>query len=207
MLIPDKKPEHYINNSEFSEALRQYKQDVIDAEDEDNPKPPVPNYIGECFMKIANGLSSKPNFMNYSYRDEMIGDGIENCLMYFENFDPEKSQNPFAYFTQIIYYAFIRRIQKEKKQLYIKYKATENFGVLDEYEMLELGDGTVRQLQVYDEMYDFISKYEASEAKKKSANKQPKGIETFFEPESNIIDNDIINELSEELIIDGGVDE
>ena len=78
-------------------------------------KPPVTNYIGECFLKIANGLSYRPNFINYTYRSEMVSDGIENCLQYIHNFDPEKSKNPFAYFTQIIYYAFLRRIQKEKE--------------------------------------------------------------------------------------------
>ena len=79
--------------------------------------PPVTNYIGECFLKIVNHLSYRPNFINYTYREEMISDGIENCLQYVHNFNPEKSDNPFAYFTQIIYYAFLRRIQKEKKQL------------------------------------------------------------------------------------------
>ena len=82
--------------------------------------PPVTNYIGECFLKIATHLSYRPNFINYTYRDEMISDGIENCLQYVKNFNPEKSSNPFAYFTQIIYYAFLRRIQKEKKQTHVK---------------------------------------------------------------------------------------
>jgi len=85
-------------------------------------KPPVTNYIGECFLKIANHLSYRPNFINYTFRDDMISDGIENCLQYLDNFNPEKSNNPFAYFTQIIYYAFVRRIQKEKKQVTIKQK-------------------------------------------------------------------------------------
>ena len=79
-------------------------------------KPRVSNYIGECFLKIANGLSHKPNFMNYTFKDDMVSDGIENCLQYIHNFNPDKSNNPFAYFTQIIYYAFIRRIQREKNK-------------------------------------------------------------------------------------------
>jgi DNA-directed RNA polymerase specialized sigma subunit len=91
----------------------------------------MPNYVAECIMKIATHLSHKPNFVNYTFREDMISDGIENCLQYVDNFDPDKSNNPFAYFTQIIYFAFIRRIQKEKKQLYIKYKATENANVFD----------------------------------------------------------------------------
>ena len=141
--------------------------------------PPIPNYIGECFMKIAEGLSHKPNFINYTYRDEMMSDGIENCLMYFNNFNPEKSKNPFAYFTQIIYYAFLRRIQKEKKQTYVKYKATEQMGILDEFEMLELEDGTSMQFQLYDNIAEFIETYETAKENKKAV-KKPKGIEKFL---------------------------
>jgi hypothetical protein len=96
------KQKHYVNNEDFLKSLVQYKKDCAVAKKAKKDKPPIPNYIGECFMKIAEGLSHKPNFINYTYRDEMISDGIENCLMYFENFDPEKSKNPFAYFTQII---------------------------------------------------------------------------------------------------------
>ena len=137
-------------------------------------------------MKIAEGLSHKPNFINYSYRDEMISDGIENCLMYFANFDETKSKNPFAYFTQIIYYAFLRRIQKEKKQLYVKYKATEMIGILDEFEMLEHEDGTSSQFELYDNISEFIGNYEDARAAKKEAKavKKPKGLEKFIGEES-----------------------
>ena len=117
-----KKNEHYVDNSKFLEAMREYKILCEDAKKNDKEKPLVTNYIGGCFLKIANHLSYRPNFINYTYRDDMIRDGIENCLQYLDNFDPEKSKNPFAYFTQIIYYAFIRRIQKEKKQVEIKQK-------------------------------------------------------------------------------------
>ena len=117
-----KKNEHYVDNSKFLEAMKEYKILCEDAKKNDKEKPLVTNYIGGCFLKIANHLSYRPNFINYTYRDDMISDGIENCLQYLDNFDPEKSKNPFAYFTQIIYYAFIRRIQKEKKQVEIKQK-------------------------------------------------------------------------------------
>ena len=110
----------------------------------------------------------------------MISDGIENCLMYFHNFDPTKSTNPFAYFTQIIYYAFLRRIQKEKKQLYIKYKATEHYGILDEFEMMESEDGSTVQFELYDNIAEFIENYEDAKKNKKVAIK-PKGIEKFFD--------------------------
>ena len=113
---------NYINNAEFLAAIKEYKIKIKEAEDQGLPKPQIPNYLGECILKIATHLSYKPNFINYSYKDDMILDGIENCINYFDNFDPNKSSNPFAYFTQIIYYAFLRRIGKEKKQSYIKNK-------------------------------------------------------------------------------------
>ena len=116
------KKEHYVNNKEFLAAMVEYKEKCNKAEERGRNKPPVTNYIGECFLKIANHLSYRPNFINYTFRDDMISDGIENCLQYLGNFNPEKSNNPFAYFTQIIYYAFVRRIQKEKKQTTIKHK-------------------------------------------------------------------------------------
>jgi DNA-directed RNA polymerase specialized sigma24 family protein len=116
------KKEHYVNNKEFLEAMKAYRKSVNKSKREKKEKPPVTNYIGSCFLKIANHLSYRPNFINYTFRDDMISDGIENCLQYLDNFNPAKSNNPFAYFTQIIYYAFIRRIQKEKKQTTIKHK-------------------------------------------------------------------------------------
>jgi len=124
-----KKTDHYIDNKRFFEEMKVWKALVKAADKEDKPHPPVTSYIGECFMAIADRLSRKPNFINYPYRDEMISDGIENCLLYAYNFDPKKSTNPFSYFTQIIYYAFLRRISKEKKQAYIKLKKIENSNI------------------------------------------------------------------------------
>ena len=173
------KQKHYINNADFLQALIDYKKAQKDAKKAKLPPPPIPNYIGECFMKIAEGLSHKPNFINYTYRDEMMADGIENCLMYFDNFDPSKSKNPFAYFTQIIYYAFLRRIGKEKKQLYVKYKATETAGILDEFELNENEDGTFRQFELYDNISEFISNYENARKEKKA--KKASVIDNFVE--------------------------
>tara|TARA_Y100000361_G_scaffold51926_1_gene45437 strand:- start:949 stop:1494 length:546 start_codon:yes stop_codon:yes gene_type:complete len=133
----EKKKEHYVNNKEFLAAMVEYKKLCIEAEDAGEEKPPVTNYIGECFLKIANHLSYRPNFINYTFRDDMISDGIENCLQYLDNFNPDKSNNPFAYFTQIIYYAFIRRIQKEKKQANIKAKLIAEGG----YEDMAVNEG------------------------------------------------------------------
>jgi hypothetical protein len=123
-----KRSEHYVNNKEFLAALIKYREDKEIAEIQGKPKPPIPRYIGECFLKIANHLSFKPNFVNYMFKEDMISDGIENCVQYIHNFNPEKSQNPFAYFTQIIHYAFLRRIQREKRQLEIKNKILERSG-------------------------------------------------------------------------------
>ena len=123
-----KNKDHYVNNKDFLEALVEYKKEVEENALEGKPKPQVSRYIGECFIKIATHLSYKPNFINYMFRDEMISDGVENCIQYIDRFDLKKSSNPFAYFTQIIYYAFLRRIQKEKRQLDIKSKIVEKSG-------------------------------------------------------------------------------
>ena len=130
-----KKSEHYVHNKEFLQAMIEYKDKCEKAQKRGRKNPPVTNYIGSCFLKIANHLSYRPNFINYTFRDDMISDGIENCLQYLNNFNPKKSNNPFAYFTQIIYYAFVRRIQKEKKQSNIKYKMIEQAGI-DEYDTI-----------------------------------------------------------------------
>ena len=145
--VKPKKKTHYVDNKKFLVAMTEYRESRIKAEEEGQKRPQVTNYIGECYLKIANHLSYRPNFINYTYRDDMISDGIENCLQYMDNFDPEKSKNPFAYFTQIIYYAFIRRIQKEKKQQQVKQKMIANFGAENMMDQLE-GDDTVYQSQM-----------------------------------------------------------
>ena len=109
------KGEHYVDNKVFLQAMIEWKEKCKIAEEADEQKPAVTNYIGECFLKIATHLSYRPNFINYTYKDDMISDGIENCLQYASNFNPEKSNNPFAYFTQIIYYAFHPKNSKRKK--------------------------------------------------------------------------------------------
>ena len=145
----------YVNNKKFFNEMVEWKKLVIEAESCDDARPPVTDYIGECFLKIAEHLSHKPNFIKYPYRDEMIGDGIENCLMYCHNFNPEKSKNPFSYFTQIIYYAFLRRIEKEKKQEFIKFKLLESSN-----------DGIVRSW--FKENYFETSKFNSPKEKKQA---------------------------------------
>ena len=130
---------HYVNNKEFTAAIIKHNLACREAIANNEEKPRVTEYIGECIYKIATRLSTKPNFINYSYRDEMICDGIENCLQYIENFKEEKSTNAFAYVTQIIYFAFVRRIHKEKKQAAIKQRSIEQAGVL--FDTLDTMDG------------------------------------------------------------------
>ena len=161
------KTNHYVDNKEFYAEMIEWKKLVNEAEESDEGRPPINEYIGECFVKIANHLSYRPNFINYPFREEMIGDGIENCLMYAHNFDPDKSKNPFSYFTQIIYYAFLRRIQKEKKQNYIKYR------------MLELTDFDGTDKNWYKENYFADSEKEVKDPFAKMMNLSETDIEKF----------------------------
>lgn len=123
-----KNTEYYVNNKDFLEAITVFKNKVREAEEQEKTRPRIPHYIGDCFLKIATHLSYKPNFVNYTFREDMISDGVENCVQYIDNFDPAKSKNPFAYFTQIVYYAFLRRIAKEKRQMDIRDKLIEKNG-------------------------------------------------------------------------------
>ena len=120
---------HYIDNQAFLAALLEHRAGVQEARAAGIETPRVSNYLGDCFIKIARHLSYKSNFINYSYKDEMISDAIENCLAVVNNFDPAKSKNPFAYFTQITFFAFIRRIQKEKKMLQTKYRYIDQLDI------------------------------------------------------------------------------
>ena len=126
---------HYVDNKKFYAALCEWKVEYVEAMESGDEKPPLTNYIGECFVMMAEGLAKRASFSGYTFRDDMVGDAIENCILYAHNFNPEKSKNAFSYFTQMMYYAFLRRIQKEKKQLYVKYKMLEQ---MDDY------TGTVR---------------------------------------------------------------
>ena len=132
-VIVARKKQHYVDNEKFLVVMSDYREKYLQAKDDEEELPIIPDYAGECFLKIAERLSHRPNFINYAFREEMVSDGIENCVMYASNFNPEKSTNPFAYFTQIIYFAFLRRIEKEKKQLYIKYKTMEEYSSLEDH--------------------------------------------------------------------------
>ena len=173
-----KKGVHYVDNAKFLQAMKDWKEQCKDADEAGDEIPRISDYIGECFLKIANGLSYRPNFINYTYRQEMISDGIENCLQYIHNFNPEKSNNPFAYFTQIIYYAFIRIIQKEKKQAHVKHRMIEKQEYIP-YVTNPLDD-TVYQVSGFD--VNVMVPDEAVYKPKKKENKEKKsGLENFME--------------------------
>jgi len=164
---------NYINNKEFYALLVDYKTKCKEADLEGKPVPRVPEDIGKCFMMIATKLSTKANFSGYTYKDEMICDALENCVVAVHSFNPEKSKNPFAYFTQIIWYAFLRRIEKEKKQTYVKYKSLENL-VIDA-DLLE--EDNYKNFDIANEkMKPIIDKFEQKKQKKPPAKK---GLEKF----------------------------
>ena len=157
---------HYVDNKKFyTEMVRMKEKIQLGGEYE------ISDYGGQCFMDIGSGLSNRPNFINYTFKDDMIFDGVENCVRYCHNFNPEKSKNPFSYFTQIIYYAFLRRIEKEKKQSYIKYKMTE-ITSLDE---LVDSDGNLNIEKSYNVYQHDFSSFDDFERKRKSVRKEKTG--------------------------------
>ena len=174
-----KKP-HYVDNKLFFAEMEKWKSEIDESDEVDDLPPMVTEYMGECFYKIATHLSYRPNFINYTYREEMIGDGIENCIRYAKNFNPEKSKNPFAYFTQIIYYAFIRRITKEKKQTSIKQKIIDNTSTKT-YDIME-GDDDVYSNTYMEFLRDNLEEKDIPKPKRK---KSKKGIEHFLEEIEN----------------------
>lgn len=167
-----KKKKHYVNNKDFLEAMIVYRAAVKEAEANNEPHPKVSEYIGSCILEIAKRLSYKPNFINYPFVEDMVADGIENCLLYIDNFDPEKSKNPFSYFTQIIYYAFLRRIHKEKKHLYIRYKSIDDYRIHND----DPNSKTVLERYGTDDynthMQEYIETFEGTRAAKKKSKKK-----------------------------------
>ena len=177
---------HYVDNAVFLEAMIEYKRQYHISKSNDEELPIISEYLGSVFLKIAQRLSFRPNFINYAFKDDMISDGIENCLHYIHNFNPEKSTNPFAYFTQIIYYAFIRRIQKEKKQLYIKFKSMQNYEISPEYVNYMDYDEDFKSTSDYKNsdfrvmVDEFVDNFEKSRKKKAVKKSEPTNLELFM---------------------------
>ena len=179
---------HYVDNALFLEEMIEYKRQYHISKSNDEELPIISEYLGSVFLKIAQRLSFRPNFINYAFKNDMISDGIENCLHYIHNFNPEKSSNPFAYFTQIIYYAFIRRIQKEKKQLYIKYKSMQNYEISPEYVEYMNYDEDYKQVTDFKNsdfrvvVDEFVDNFEKAKKKKAELKKkvEPTTLELFM---------------------------
>ena len=166
---------------------------VKDATENSKERPRVPEYIGTCLFKIATHLARKPNFANYTFKEDMISDGIENCLLYIDNFNPDIYSNPFAYFTQIIYFAFLRRIQKEKKHMYIRYKSMQNeiINVLVDNAGEEFVSSHMSGMinDAYSDKFikEFIDAFETNKKNKApiSKKKAAKGVIKFMENDEN----------------------
>ena len=167
------KRKHYVDNEAFFKEIKKWKQRVLDNREMDDPDPPSTEFMGECFLRISEHLVMRPNFINYTFRDDLVSDGIENCLQYIENFKEEKSSNAFAYVTQIIYFAFLRRIHKEKKQAAIKQRSIEQAGVM--FDTFDTMDGNTTGMN--NSYVDFLQEnmnpinYKPRGSKKKKVDK------------------------------------
>lgn len=210
-LVPEKKAKkknaNYVDNDKMYSEICKYHSDIqqfnticknLQPSDQVPNKPKVSDYIGSCIMLIAQRLATKPNFANYTYRDEMVGDAIENCLTYIDNFDPTKSKNPFAYFTQIIYFAFVRRITKEKKQTFVKMKMLEKMDTKGNIRRLlkdgiasadEFYEKEMNPNSIYADMFDlsdfdvkyFEKKSQGKAFKKKTRKSKKSNLDEYFQ--------------------------
>lgn len=182
-----KKP-HYINNKDFSLAVVEYVTKCNEAKLQEKPVPTVTNYIAECFLKISEGLSRRPNFVRYTYREEMVMDAVENCLRAINNYKIETATrtgkpNAFSYFTQICYFAFIRRIAKEKRQQDIKFKFIEKMGIEDFTQMGMDESGAAETMAYVDTLRQRISQVRSNDAaikEFKKIEKEKEKLELFM---------------------------
>ena len=168
--MTDKK-KHYVDNDKFFLEIKKWKQRVIDAREVDEVDPSATEYMGECFLKISENLAWRSNFINYTFRDDLVSDGIENCLLYAHNFNPEKSKNPFSYFTQIIHHSYIRRITKEKKQMHIKYRIIEEERLKEQLESTTEDNANHSLAKQYKKYIDSHDKYAVNPQPKKTKKK------------------------------------
>lgn len=176
-----KKPKNYINNPDLLAEIMRYQERCRIADSEGKPRPVQTDYMGLAFMKIAENFANNYQYRNYTFRDEMVGDAIMFCVKSVDGFDPEKSNNPFAFFTTAVYFAFLQKIQKEKKQLYIKYKNLESSGlcdIIEEHGELEMVESNF-SLQSADTRQNFIKDFEESMQKKKDKLKKKNTLEDF----------------------------
>jgi hypothetical protein len=159
----------YVNNKQFLEALIEYKQSITEATNSSLPKPRVPEYIGECILKITENIARRPNFSGYTFKEDMIGDAIENCLLYLHNFDETSSKNPFGYFSKIIWYAFLRRIEEESTETYVKFKSLEASPLFTNHKMESKKFVNLNKTVLNENTSHIIEKYEEKLIKRKKA--------------------------------------
>lgn len=178
-------PVNYVDKDAFYKAIVAYKKQAARAEHLGKPRPKIPDYIGECLMFIARGVGELPRYNRYTFLDQMISDAVENSIRYFHNFDVDHpSKNPFGYFTQYCLYAFHRRIWKEKTELYTRYKMIQQSGTLDEEQIADQddnGEEFVAEPLLYDNINDFIKKFEDKLKRDREKNRKPRGVEQFVE--------------------------
>ena len=182
MITKKKVTVNYVDNKKFHEEIVKHKEKEALAEEQGLPRPKLSNYIGECIYKIATNFARKPSYMNYSYKEEMIADGIENCIKYFDGYNHEKYQNPFAYFSQVVYHAYLRRIYAEEKIRYALYKNfQENIVGMDGVDsFVDSDDNPILPKQLYDNITQFMKDFEEKEARKKAKRKAAKENLTKF---------------------------
>lgn len=176
----------------YNELVKYYTK-IEEAEQENRPEPKIPEYLGECFLLIAENLAKKPNFSSYTFKEDMIQDGVLTCVTNITKFDPDKTNNPFSYFTQAIFYSFLQRIAKEKKQEYVKYKSierkyfSEEVGDTNELDRGNFKTSDNNNLELFDNYLEFIEEYEdkflpkkSKQRKKRKDGFQNDGIEYMF---------------------------
>jgi len=200
-----RKPVNYVDNKRFLEEIIKYRADVALAKEKELDEPKIPEYIGECILKIAKNMATMPRFIRYSFKEEMISDGYENCIVYFHSFDPTKHNantgrpydNPFAYFSQVIYFAFLRRIGEEEEIRYAVYKNFQET-ITSQHDSSLLTDeegNCVVTANLYDNINYFMNRFEKKKADKKLKRKQAKdGLATLFGEEETAIEESKDNE-------------
>lgn len=164
---------YYVDNKRFYDACLNHYNKVQTAKEQSKPNPQISNYIGECLMKIAQKMTESSHFRGYDFKEDMIGDAIENCILYFNNFDPIKYKNPFSYFSQICYFAFLRRIGKERDRIYNQYKLSKNARFVNNDSIHNIYDEDTDQFIPYETedtvaMQTFVEKYEKAVKKRKA---------------------------------------
>ncbi len=195
-----KKPNHYVDNEKLYLAMKDFIEKYNKAVAEGTQLPQPSNYIGKSVTDIAEGWARSPKFNRYTFKQEMIEDGIENVFKYIHNFDPVKYSNPHAYFSQIIYFAFLRRIKLEQKDQYIKAKLLIDSSIFNGFSELS-HDDMVHINDVYPMINDpdFIERYQKlknifepdDDKAKEDKPKKKKGIEAFLEDKEEELEGDL----------------